>query len=281
MRGTIHLVTRDDALLLPGLMAPLYARDLQVNVLHGPALRNVDVAEITAAARALVEAEPRVTTVLGRLLAERWPRDPARDARVRRPRHPAARPGAAAGRLGQVGRDHVDHRGRVVRHRVGGPVRPGRPSRSSRSGSCSGTCAPSVRPRSRTSRAGPGSAVCAPSSTGWATGSCATGRTRRPAACDRASCSTSPDGPLPDPRDAGARALPARLRQRPARARRPDPDHLRGAPALARDRRTVSSRPRSCSTAGWPAPGRCPASAANRRRSRSARSHRCRRRTAA
>jgi len=76
MRGTIHLVTRDDALLLPGLMAPLYARDLQVNVLHGPALRNVDVAKITTAARALVEAEPRVTTVLGGLLAERWPEIP-------------------------------------------------------------------------------------------------------------------------------------------------------------------------------------------------------------
>ncbi len=73
MRGTIHLVTRDDALLLPALTAPLYARDLVANALHGKALRSIDVPAVTAAARALVEAEPRVTTDLGRLLAERWP----------------------------------------------------------------------------------------------------------------------------------------------------------------------------------------------------------------
>ena len=76
MRGTIHLVTRDDALLLPGLMAPLYVRDLQVNALHAAALRTVDVGEVTVAARALVEVEPRVTTDLGALLAERWPEVP-------------------------------------------------------------------------------------------------------------------------------------------------------------------------------------------------------------
>ncbi|WP_034621874.1 winged helix DNA-binding domain-containing protein [Cellulomonas sp. URHE0023] len=73
MRGTIHLVTRDDALLLPALMAPLYARDLEVNVQHAAGLRGVDVGEVTAVARTLVELEPRVTTDLGRLLAERWP----------------------------------------------------------------------------------------------------------------------------------------------------------------------------------------------------------------
>ena len=73
MRGTIHLVTADDALLLPGLVAPLYAKDLRVNAAHGAALRTLDVPAVTAAARELVEAEPRVTTELGRLLAERWP----------------------------------------------------------------------------------------------------------------------------------------------------------------------------------------------------------------
>ena len=209
MRGTIHLVTRDDALLLPRLMAPLYVRDLQVNVLHAAALRTVDVGEVTVAARALVEVEPRVTTDLGALLAERWPEVPpgslAYAARGTLP----ARPGAAARRLGQVRCDHVDHGRRLVRRRVGGPVRPGRRSRTSRNGSCSGTCAPSDRHRSPTSRAGRGSAACAPSSTGWATGSCATGPIRRRAACDRASCSTSPTGPLPDPQTpAPVRFLP-------------------------------------------------------------------------
>ncbi|WP_421734361.1 winged helix DNA-binding domain-containing protein [Cellulomonas sp.] len=73
MRSTIHLVTAADALLLPGLIAPLHAKDLRVNAQHGAALRTLDVAEVMAAARELVEAEPRVTTALGRLLAERWP----------------------------------------------------------------------------------------------------------------------------------------------------------------------------------------------------------------
>lgn len=73
MRGTIHLVTAEDALVLPGLTAPLYERDLRQNVLHGTALRSLDLAELTEAARTLVEAEPRPSTELGRLLAERWP----------------------------------------------------------------------------------------------------------------------------------------------------------------------------------------------------------------
>ncbi|MET0787981.1 MAG: winged helix DNA-binding domain-containing protein [Cellulomonas sp.] len=73
MRGTIHLVVAADALLLPGLIAPLYAKDLLVNAQHSAALRTLDVPSLTAAARDLVEAEPRVTTELGRLLAERWP----------------------------------------------------------------------------------------------------------------------------------------------------------------------------------------------------------------
>lgn len=73
MRGTIHLVDTADALLLPGLLAPLYARDLEVNTLHAAPLRTVDLAAVTALARELVEAEPRVSTALGKLLAERWP----------------------------------------------------------------------------------------------------------------------------------------------------------------------------------------------------------------
>ncbi|WP_029288033.1 winged helix DNA-binding domain-containing protein [Cellulomonas sp. HZM] len=72
-RGTIHLVTADDALLLPVLTAPLHARDLLVNAAHSAALRTVHVPDVTRAARALVEERPRVTTELGRLLAQVWP----------------------------------------------------------------------------------------------------------------------------------------------------------------------------------------------------------------
>ena len=128
MRSTIHLVTAADALLLPGLIAPLHAKDLLVNAQHSAALRTLDVAEVTAAARALVEEEPRVTTELGRLLAQRWP-DVAPSTLAYAARGDAAPgPGAAAGRVGAVRRDDVDHGVDVVRpgaDRRGS--RPGRP----------------------------------------------------------------------------------------------------------------------------------------------------------
>lgn len=77
MRGTIHLVTAVDAVLLPALTAPLYARDLRTNATHGPPLRGVDLTAVAALARELVEAEPRASTALGALLAERFPGVPA------------------------------------------------------------------------------------------------------------------------------------------------------------------------------------------------------------
>jgi len=73
MRGTIHLVTAPDALLLPALIEPLFRKDLLVNATHAAPLRTLDVAEVTAAARTLVEEQPRTTTDLGALLADRWP----------------------------------------------------------------------------------------------------------------------------------------------------------------------------------------------------------------
>ncbi len=76
MRGTIHLVTAPDALLLPALTAPLYERDLAVNQAHAAPLREVDLGQVTVAARALVEQQPLATTELGRRLAERWPHVP-------------------------------------------------------------------------------------------------------------------------------------------------------------------------------------------------------------
>lgn len=73
MRGTIHLLTADDALALPGLMAPLLERDLHTNITYAPALRGLDLAELAAAARTLLEARPCGPAELGPLLAERWP----------------------------------------------------------------------------------------------------------------------------------------------------------------------------------------------------------------
>lgn len=73
MRGTIHLVTADDALLLPRLLAPLFLRDLRANPTYGVPLRDVDLQDLASAARDLVEAEPMTAGVLGSRLAARWP----------------------------------------------------------------------------------------------------------------------------------------------------------------------------------------------------------------
>ncbi|GAA4706629.1 winged helix DNA-binding domain-containing protein [Phytohabitans rumicis] len=76
MRGTVHLATAADALALRPLTQPIYDRDLRTNVLHGPALRGLDLPAVAAAGRELVEAQPRTGTQLSALLAERWPDRP-------------------------------------------------------------------------------------------------------------------------------------------------------------------------------------------------------------
>ena len=73
LRGTIHLVTPADAVLLPGLVAPLFRRALASHGEHGAALRALDLDAVARAARALVEQQPRVTTELGTLLQQQWP----------------------------------------------------------------------------------------------------------------------------------------------------------------------------------------------------------------
>ncbi|WP_231494899.1 winged helix DNA-binding domain-containing protein [Cellulomonas sp. KRMCY2] len=75
MRGTIHLVTADDALLLPALIEPLLAGDLRRNATYGPPLREVDLGELAAAARDLLESEPMTPVALGNRLAQRWDTD--------------------------------------------------------------------------------------------------------------------------------------------------------------------------------------------------------------
>lgn len=77
MRGTIHLLTAQDALELPELLRPLLVRDLRTNATYGPALRDVDLDELAAVARDVVEAEPHAPQHLGARLAERWDTDPS------------------------------------------------------------------------------------------------------------------------------------------------------------------------------------------------------------
>ena len=69
MRGTIHLVSARDALLLRPLVDPVIDRATDANW----SVPGVDRTELAAAGRALVEAEPRTFAQLGALLAERFP----------------------------------------------------------------------------------------------------------------------------------------------------------------------------------------------------------------
>jgi hypothetical protein len=73
MRGTVHLVTADDALTLRPLVQPIMDRAVATAPEHAAALRSVDQGELVAAARALVEEAPRTNAELVAALAERWP----------------------------------------------------------------------------------------------------------------------------------------------------------------------------------------------------------------
>jgi len=73
MRGTIHLLTADDALALPGLISPVLEQDLRVNPTYAPALRGTDTAAVAAAARTLLESEPLGAAALGEALGRTWP----------------------------------------------------------------------------------------------------------------------------------------------------------------------------------------------------------------
>jgi hypothetical protein len=71
MRSTLHLATARDFLALRPLFAPVSERGLMSQFRR--ALDGVDLDELCAAARALVEAEPMGGAAIGRALAERFP----------------------------------------------------------------------------------------------------------------------------------------------------------------------------------------------------------------
>jgi hypothetical protein len=74
MRGTIHLVSARDCLPLRRLVQPVIERGMRGA--YGKQLAGVDPAELAAAGRSLVEAEPMTFSQLGQALAARWPGHP-------------------------------------------------------------------------------------------------------------------------------------------------------------------------------------------------------------
>src|SRR6476646_5746362 len=71
MRGTIHLVSARDCLPLRRLLQPVIERGMRGA--FGKQLAGVDPAELAAAGRRLVEAEPMTFAQLGPALAAQWP----------------------------------------------------------------------------------------------------------------------------------------------------------------------------------------------------------------
>jgi hypothetical protein len=72
MRSTIHLATAADALRLRPLMQPVIFRMNRDSVFGRP-LEGVDLDEVAAVGRRIVDERPRTQAEMGRLLAERWP----------------------------------------------------------------------------------------------------------------------------------------------------------------------------------------------------------------
>jgi hypothetical protein len=73
MRATIHLVTDRDLVVLRPVVQAVLERVLYVNSPYGRRIEGVDVQELVAAGRDLLEERPRTRAELGRLLGERWP----------------------------------------------------------------------------------------------------------------------------------------------------------------------------------------------------------------
>jgi Winged helix DNA-binding domain len=74
MRGTIHLVSARDCLLLRPLVQPVLDRGLKA--IFGNQIEGVDTVALTAAGRVLLAEKPLTFSELGALLAEQWPGHP-------------------------------------------------------------------------------------------------------------------------------------------------------------------------------------------------------------
>jgi hypothetical protein len=74
MRGTIHLVSARDCLMLRPLVQPVLDRGLKA--IFGKQIAGVDTVALAAAGRILLAEKPLTFSELGALLSEQWPGHP-------------------------------------------------------------------------------------------------------------------------------------------------------------------------------------------------------------
>ena len=209
LRGTIHLLTADDALVLPALTEPVLRRTLTTAQPYGARARGRRRGRGRRRRPGRRRGASRPGTAeLGRRLARAVAGRRPEDARLRRPLHPAARAGAAARACG------------------GGPARPPGP-RPARGSAASPRTSPTRTPARRRS-----TSSC-----------CATSARSVPASVADVQTWSGLTAPRP-----GARAAPSPAGDRPRRARsrrahRPRAVRPAGRPAT----RPGHARPRSAS----------------------------------
>ena len=73
MRGTLHLVTAPDALSIRPTVQPVLTRALMQSSPYGRAVEGIDLEELVAVGRSILEERPMSVSELGRALHARWP----------------------------------------------------------------------------------------------------------------------------------------------------------------------------------------------------------------
>ena len=112
MRGTVHLVTADDAAFLRSVTQVILDRDLRTNAAHSGPLAGVDLAKIAELARSLLDENALTGRELGAALAEHLPdRAPASLAHAARGLLPLVQvpPRAVWGKAGQTRYRTLEH----------------------------------------------------------------------------------------------------------------------------------------------------------------------------
>ena len=94
-RGTVHVVTADDCLVLRPLAQPILLQQLRAHSLYKGRFDGVDLEAVMDSARRILAEQPRNAKQLREALAERFPDVDADGDGLRLPQPAGVRPGAA------------------------------------------------------------------------------------------------------------------------------------------------------------------------------------------